>query len=204
MGLELNRFATSGVTPAGQPSDYQPVYRYLPRGSENVVSASSEQQTRSIRFHIDQAASIALDIRTNQYFRDGNHRTALLTAILYLSLHSIVLTSKFRIYRAYTIISARFHPGNESNTLSPATRTFAQQQFVKYLRRRTARRVVEPEYLTTMADAVRKLPVTVARVEAMAVKLRQDRESSLQRAHHRSQAEQVLLRWTFPEFSKPR
>ncbi|KAJ7048145.1 hypothetical protein C8F01DRAFT_1268467 [Mycena amicta] len=196
--LQLNLFATSGVTPSGQPNGYQPTYRrYLSSSSSATVTQSKNTPIRTI---VQNAASLAIDIRVNQYFLDGNHRTALLAAIFYLAENGIVLTSSFFVYRAYTVISARFHRGNESNTLDSTARAYALDRFLRYLRRRTVRRAPDPTYLETLAESVRQLPVIVSRVEAMAIKLRRDQ------AFWRTltSAEKVLVKWTFPEFTKGR
>ncbi|KAJ7642293.1 hypothetical protein B0H17DRAFT_1216433 [Mycena rosella] len=155
--------------------------------------------SQSIRSVINAASTLALDIRTSQYFKDGNHRTGLLALALYLAEQDVVFTSSFHIYRAYTILSARFHPGNESNTLNAAARAHAHERIVRYLRRRTVRGVPDSEYLVALADAVRQLPIIISHVEAVGASLRKDRDPP-----PLNWAQKVVVKWTFPEFKKGR
>lgn len=159
---------------------------------------------QSIRSVIDAASDLALDIRVGQYFKDGNHRTCLLALALFLAEYGVVLTSSFHMYRAYTILSARFHPGNESNALNAAARADARDRIVRYLRRRTVRGVTDSEYLLRLADTVRQLPIIISHVEEVGARLRKDWE-------HRSEiwgtlnwAQKVIVKWTFPELTNGR
>ncbi|KAJ7456444.1 hypothetical protein FB451DRAFT_604337 [Mycena latifolia] len=203
--LQLNRFVTTGVTPAGEMNGYQPVFRREIKAAMNANPAkgtklyTESSQKQSVRSAIDTASALALDIRTSQYFKDGNHRTCLLALALSLAEHGVVLTSSFHMYRAYTILSARFHPGNESNTLNAAARADAHRRIVRYLRRRTVRGVPDSEYVGTLADTVRQLPIMVSHVEEVGNLLRTEEEHPLL-----NWAQKVVMRWTFPEFNKGR
>jgi hypothetical protein len=108
------------------------------------------------------------------------------------------------MYRAYTILSARFHPGNESNTLNAVARADAYQRIVKYLRRRTVRGVADPEYLETLADTVRQLPIIVSHVEEVGARLRRKWEHRGEIWGTLNWAQRVVVKWTFPELNKGR
>ncbi|KAK7064719.1 hypothetical protein R3P38DRAFT_3302197 [Favolaschia claudopus] len=205
--LQLNRFVTGGTTPSGDVNGFQLSFRNKTRIAMNTTGVENSGNTiyeteHSIRAIIETASALALDIRTNQYFKDGNHRTSILALILYLAEHGIVLTSSFYIYRAYTIVSARFHPGNESNTLDATAHADAQRHLVRYLRRRTVRGVATIDYLQILAETVRQLPITVARVEEVGANLRNQHRHRQQLWNRLNWAQKVVLKWTFPDLKK--
>lgn len=227
--LQLNRFATMGVTPSGETNGYQAVYRQEIRAAMNIhlteetrlYTDASKPQVRpnitiacsppirafsqsSIRSAIDVASALALEIRASQYFKDGNHRTCLLALALSLAEHGVVLTSSFHVYRAYTILSARFHPGNESNTLSAAARADTHRRIVRYLRQRTVRGVADAEYLLTLAETVRQLPIVVSHVEEVGARLRREREHRSRIWSSLNWAQKVVVKWTFPDMARMR
>ncbi|KAJ7785727.1 hypothetical protein B0H16DRAFT_1707974 [Mycena metata] len=207
--LQLNRFVTSGLTPAGEINGYQSVFRGKIKAATNPsFTAGTELYTtnskQSIRTTIDAASTLALDIRTNQYFKDGNHRTCLLALVLFLAEHGVVLTSSFHVYRAYTIVSARFHPGNESNALNAAARVDAHRRLVRYLRRRTIGGVATSEYLETLAETVRQLPIIVSHVEEVGARLQKRWEHKGHIWDTLNWGHKVVVKWTFPEFKKGR
>ncbi|KAJ6569605.1 hypothetical protein B0H19DRAFT_1373731 [Mycena capillaripes] len=194
--LQLNRFVTAGLMPSGETNGFNSVFRREIKAALNTSLTEGNTlytdglKRQSIRSVINAASALALDIRTNQYFKDGNHRTCLLALILSLAEHGVVLTSSFYVYRAYTVLSARFHPGNESNTLNAAARVDTHERIVRYLRHRTVHGVANSEYLATLADTVRQLPIIVSHVEEVGVRLRQDWK--------------VVMKWTFSELNKGR
>jgi hypothetical protein len=108
------------------------------------------------------------------------------------------------VYRAYTIVSARFHPGNESNTLNAAAHADAHRRIVKYLRRRTVRGTANSEYLQTFADTVRQLPIIVSHVEEIGARLRTQWKQRSQIWSELNWAQKVVVRWTFPDLNKGR
>ncbi|KAF7340120.1 hypothetical protein MVEN_01930400 [Mycena venus] len=208
--LQLNRFVTAGLTPSGDVNGYQLSFKRKTQAAmntnitEGTALYADRTEHQPIRSVINAASVLALDIRTNQYFKDGNHRTCLLALILYLAEHGVVLTSSFHVYRAYTIVSARFHPGNESNTINAAARADAHQRIVKYLRRRTVRGVADSEYLRTLADTVRQLPIIVSHVEEIGVRLRREWKHKSQIWSTLNWAQKVVVKWTFPDLNKGR
>ncbi|KAF8213698.1 hypothetical protein K438DRAFT_1804471 [Mycena galopus ATCC 62051] len=209
--LQLNRFVTAGLTPSGDTNGYNHSFRKKTHAATNTIIeegttlfSTDKPEHQSIRSIIDTASALALDIRTNQHFKDGNHRTCLLALILYLAEHGVLLTSSFHVYRAYTIVSARFHPGNESNTLDTAARADAHRRIVRYLRRRTVQGEATSEYLHTLAETVRQLPIVVSHVEAVGTRLRRERKQKSQIWSTLNWAQKVVVKWTFPDLSKGR
>ncbi|CAK5280032.1 unnamed protein product [Mycena citricolor] len=215
---DINRFVTSGFTPSGDLSGYKARER-IPRHS----SYYRQDYTANIQ--------VCTSLSCIYKFSDAyiSHPTALIFAVhhpsskqpgsqrpngpalqgrqppdlspgphLHLAEHGIVLTSSFHVYRAYVIVSARFHPGNESNSLDPAAHADAVSRLVRYLRRRAVRRVPDAGYIDDLAETVRQLPVVISHVEDLAARLRGGDAVSLHWAH------KILLRWTFPEFTRGR
>ncbi|KAJ7139537.1 hypothetical protein C8R44DRAFT_306519 [Mycena epipterygia] len=209
--LQLNRFATMGLTPSGETNGYQSVYRREIRATMNInltegtrLYREASKPQSSIRSAIDAASALALEIRASQYFKDGNHRTCLLALALSLAENGVVLTSSFHVYRAYTILSARFHPGNESNTLSAVARGDTHRRIVRYLRQRTVRGVADAEYLATLAETVRQLPIIVSHVEEIGVRLRREQEHRSRIWSSLNWAQKVVVKWTFPKMVRMR
>ncbi|KAJ7151572.1 hypothetical protein C8R46DRAFT_488037 [Mycena filopes] len=212
--LQLNRFVTSGLTPAGELNGYQPVFRREIKVATNTEESENKSTSyfsgysahpyQSIRSVIDAATTVALDIRTKQYFKDGNHRTCLLALSLFLSERGVVLTSSFYVYRAYTLVSARFHSGNQSNTLNANARADAHRRLVNYLRRRTVRGVATSKYLETLADTIRELPILVSHVEEVGARLRKEWEHRSQIWSTLNWGQKIVVKWTFPELNQGR
>ncbi|KAJ6519284.1 hypothetical protein C8R45DRAFT_1085312 [Mycena sanguinolenta] len=210
--LQLNRFVTAGITPSGATNGYQHSFRSkvkvalsTPLTKETTLYPYPDTaKLQPIRSIIDAACVLALNIRTSQYFKDGNHRTCLFALALYLAEHGVLLTSSFHMYRAYTIVSARFHPGNESNTLDAAARTHAHQRIVRYLRRRTVRGKASSEYLQLLAETARQLPIVVSHVEEIGTRLRREWKHKSRIWSTLDWAQRVVVKWTFPEFTKGR
>ncbi|KAJ7037523.1 hypothetical protein C8F04DRAFT_413985 [Mycena alexandri] len=207
--LQLNQFVTSGLTPAGEINGYQPVFRQEIKAATNTSFTTgtglyTNNSKQSIRTVIDTASTLALDIRTNQYFKDGNHRTCLLALVLFLAEHGVVLTSSFHVYRAYTIASARFHPGNESNTLNAAARADAHRRLVRYLRHRTIQGVATSKHLETLAETVRQLPIIVSHVEEVGARLQKRWEHKSHIWSTLNWGQKVVVKWTFPELNEGR
>ncbi|KAJ7748482.1 hypothetical protein DFH07DRAFT_562120 [Mycena maculata] len=207
--LQLNRFVTAGLTPSGEMNGYQPVFRKEIKAATNIdikgtrlyTESSAKHELRSV---IDAASNLALDIRTSQYFKDGNHRTSLLALVLFLAEHRVLLTSSFFVYRAYTILSARFHPGNESNTLDAAAQADARRRIIRYLRRRTVPGVADIEYLLMLAETVRQLPIIVSHIEEVGARLREEWDHRSEIWGAMNWAQKVTVKWTFPELNKGR
>ncbi|KAF9022064.1 hypothetical protein BDZ89DRAFT_1070997 [Hymenopellis radicata] len=178
--LQLNNFATSGVVPAGGAHGFQNGFLWMHKSAEAMIQKLEGEKegfddlipvtTQSVKHAIDVACDLAITVRVEQWFLDGNHRTALACMVFSLAEQGVVLSSTFCPYKAYTIISARFHPGNESNRLDEEARQYARSRLVSYLRKRTripinnsttALRV----YLECHLHAIRLLPNTVTRIE---------------------------------------
>lgn len=117
---------------------------------------------------------MALSIRAKQWFLDGNHRTALAVLVFSLAENGVTLSSSFRAYHAYAILSARYHPGNESNSLNEAARVDVKGRMMSYLRKRTyptkqskeSSSTQPADYLGSHIHAIRCLPITVLRIDA--------------------------------------
>lgn len=88
----------------------------------------------------------------------------------------MILSSKYRAYHAYTILSARYHPGNESNSLNEVARADVKARMKFYLRTR-ARPIKQSQvsldthlqladYLFHHVYAIQCLPASVDRIEA--------------------------------------
>ncbi|KAF9023984.1 hypothetical protein BDZ89DRAFT_144756 [Hymenopellis radicata] len=173
--LQLNNFVTSGVVPAGGAHAFQNDFLWMQRSAEAMIQKGGKEgsdlipiTTQSVKYAIDVACDLAITVRVEQWFLDGNHRTALACMVFSLAEQGVILSSTFCLYKAYTIISARFHPGNESNSLDEEARQYARSHLVSYLRKRTrinnsttALRV----YLEHHLHAIRLLPNTVTRIE---------------------------------------
>ncbi|KIY68398.1 hypothetical protein CYLTODRAFT_261339 [Cylindrobasidium torrendii FP15055 ss-10] len=179
--LQLNKVVTSGVTPAGSPYGFQ--RHYLSKSKEAQASLHGMQlkdpilpcATTSMRVSsaVSVAVGMALAVRAEQWFLDGNHRTALAILVFSLAEHGVSLSSSFHAYHAYTLLSARYHPGNESNYLNEVARADVQTRLISYLSKRTypIKQSKHPsvrlaDYLESHVHAIRCLPITVLHINA--------------------------------------
>ncbi|KIY68399.1 hypothetical protein CYLTODRAFT_421619 [Cylindrobasidium torrendii FP15055 ss-10] len=185
--LQLNEAVTYDSTPTERPCGFQrhclskikavlavSEDRNLGDSAEGLLSIS--RGIMSVSQAIDIAVRIAIAIRTEQWFLNGNHRTALAALVFSLAEHGVILSSSFRAYHAYTILSARFHPGNESNSLNEAARADVTTRLKAYLHTRTypitqSKILLNThsrlsDYLLSHVLVIGGLSVTIERVEA--------------------------------------
>ncbi|KAJ7601092.1 hypothetical protein C8J56DRAFT_912083 [Mycena floridula] len=199
--LQINRFITSGVTLAGNLNGFNSEYRSI-RTAECSETGYVLQRTlnRSVS-----SAILHLTIRVEQWFKDGNHRTALLALIMSLLEHGVCLTSSFHVYRAYTILSARFHPGNESNYLNRVARTAVERDLFVYLKSRTVpaktRQVDNMEYLRRHALSVRLLPISVLLLGGIWGRLQEEQERR-EIWGRLTPKQKQWMKWTFIQLNK--
>lgn len=113
------------------------------------------------------AASLATRIRGYQTLRDGNHRSGLLCFVLSLAETHVLLRPEFSIYRAYILLSAREHPKNVDNALFDEAFTDTSAAIFRYARRRVKPGRADFEYLATWSEAIRRLPLRAAHIEAV-------------------------------------
>lgn len=111
------------------------------------------------------ASRTAANIRATQTMQDGNHRNALLSFVFALAETSVTIRPTFAIYRAYLILSARYHPGNVGNMLDSETSEEVALQLFRYARRRVRPGTPTLAYLSEWAETIRQLPIYVSRVE---------------------------------------
>ncbi|KAK4688894.1 hypothetical protein P7C73_g1213, partial [Tremellales sp. Uapishka_1] len=178
--LQINILTTSGTTPtAGIASGYaridttmailmekdESAFKGWTKGEGDAWLASIMPFVSSgIRHCVLLAAREAAAIRCGQLFFDGNHRTALLTMILILAESHIVVCRNFDLFKVYIILSARAHENDIGAFETNDIETVAQQVY-SYVRHHV--KLGNPTYddLTTLAERIRTLPLTVSVVE---------------------------------------
>ncbi|ORY28025.1 hypothetical protein BCR39DRAFT_506023 [Naematelia encephala] len=179
---QVNTVVTSGVTPAGGHNGFGQHASWAERQANlaeaEVASASlstgvkfediaiiSPLSMMPIRTIVLESAILAINIRSVQHFKDGNHRTALLTFVLNLAQHNVLLTRNFDIYRAYIITSAREHPSNQENSLDANGISETADILSRYARRRVKSGLADWSYIAHWAEIVRRLILRASIVE---------------------------------------